>query len=125
MLLAISSYVAICAAAAAAAAAAAEANPLLPFTLSDPVSVEAGDLTGRCVQNGVCEYLGLPFALPPLADKRWRAPQPMPAWEGVRQFTSFADVCPQVIGPAYIGNEDCLYLNVHQGPSCSKKKGIN
>lgn len=65
----------------------------------------------------VVEYLGIPYAAPPIGDLRWRPPVEHSAWEGVRDATSFGQTCAQVTllgvfaGPAS-NNEDCLYLNV-------------
>jgi len=68
----------------------------------------------------VREYLGIPYAAPPVGDRRWRPPQPAESWSGVRQCTAFGAACPQRPG-AFTGNraidpgamdEDCLYLNV-------------
>jgi para-nitrobenzyl esterase len=60
------------------------------------------------------EYLGIPYAAPPVGALRWRPPQPPAAWRGVRQATSFAAHCPQP--PSSFGvastSENCLYLNV-------------
>jgi len=65
-------------------------------------------------QTGVA-FLGVPYAAPPVGDLRWKPPQPVTPWTGVRRATKFGAACPQL--PAgwlpYIGwNEDCLYLNV-------------
>ena len=64
-------------------------------------------------------WLGIPFAQAPVGDLRWRAPQPAPPWEGTLQALSFAPMCPQLPIPIvndtdepWLGNEDCLYLNV-------------
>ena len=65
-------------------------------------------------QTGVA-FLGVPYAAPPVGDLRWKPPQPVRPWTGMRRATKFGAACPQL--PAgwlpYIGwNEDCLYLNV-------------
>jgi para-nitrobenzyl esterase len=60
------------------------------------------------------EYLGIPYAAPPIGPLRWRPPQPPARWHGIRTATSFAPHCPQtagVFGRAST-SEDCLYLNV-------------
>jgi para-nitrobenzyl esterase len=67
--------------------------------------------------KGVDQFLGIPYATPPVGDLRWRPPQPAAAWSGVRQATTFGPACAQVTtlgvfaGPAN-ANEDCLTLNV-------------
>jgi para-nitrobenzyl esterase len=69
------------------------------------------------VKDGVNEYLGIPYAAPPVGNLRWRPPQPAHRWRGVRDATEYANTCPQVTGlGAFAGpnsiTEDCLYLNV-------------
>lgn len=83
------------------------------------VYTPSGRLTGER-QAGIDRYLGVPFARPPVADLRWRDPQPI-TWEGVRDATRFAPACPQkgesMPGePPSATNEDCLYLNVWGPP---------
>jgi para-nitrobenzyl esterase len=70
-------------------------------------------------------YRGLPFAAPPVGDLRWRPPQPVVPWDGVRDATVAAPACVQTAIPAGVGSfydagvdeisEDCLYLNVWSG----------
>ncbi len=78
------------------------------------VAVDAGALQGRAA--GVAnEFLGIPYAAPPVGQLRWRAPQPAAHWNGVRDATKYAPNCPQPPGaPFGLGStsEDCLYLNV-------------
>lgn len=77
------------------------------------IHVADGDLQG--VGNGVArQFLGIPFAAPPIGALRWRPPAPPTPWQGVRQATAFGNACPQLAslqGPAS-NTEDCLYLNV-------------
>uniref|UniRef100_A0A8D0YZ69 Neuroligin 3 n=2 Tax=Sus scrofa TaxID=9823 RepID=A0A8D0YZ69_PIG len=82
----------------------------------------------------VDQYLGVPYAAPPIGEKRFLPPEPPPSWSGIRNATHFPPVCPQNIHTAvpevmlpvwftanldivatYIQepNEDCLYLNVY------------
>ncbi len=55
-------------------------------------------------------YKGIPFAAPPVGDLRWRAPQPVAHWTGVRKADAFSPACMQGSGNG--SSEDCLYLNV-------------
>lgn len=58
-------------------------------------------------------FLGIPYAAPPIAELRFRAPAPPSAWEGVRDASSFGSSCPQVgLLGTVIGDEDCLTLNL-------------
>jgi para-nitrobenzyl esterase len=67
---------------------------------------------------GVRSYNGIPFAAPPIAELRWRAPQPVMPWEGERSADQFGPKCMQAgqasdfdpLNPRM--SEDCLYLNV-------------
>ncbi|XP_049766361.1 acetylcholinesterase-like [Schistocerca cancellata] len=85
------------------------------------VTVENGVLRGVVATslNGALynQFLGVPYATPPLGDLRFRAPQPAASWSGIRDALSFADMCtqPGLMGllPNATGSEDCLYLNVY------------
>lgn len=60
------------------------------------------------------EFLGIPYAAPPVGALRWHAPEPAAPWTGVRDATRFAPHCPQtasILGTSST-NENCLYLNV-------------
>ena len=58
-------------------------------------------------------YKGIPYAAPPVALLRWRAPQPAQHWDGIRKAEKFSPVCMQNTAPnAPPPSEDCLYLNV-------------
>jgi para-nitrobenzyl esterase len=80
------------------------------------VRTEQGTVEGLRV-NGIHEFLGIPYAEPPVGNLRWRPPVAAKAWEGVRRATKFGQACAQVTtlgpfaGPAN-NNEDCLTLNV-------------
>jgi para-nitrobenzyl esterase len=69
------------------------------------------------VDEGIASFKGIPYALPPVDEWRWRPPRPMPGWEGTRDATAFGPICPQPARPtsATAGdaqNEDCLTINV-------------
>jgi para-nitrobenzyl esterase len=69
----------------------------------------------RGLANGtVDEFLGIPYAAPPVGTLRWQPPQPPASWSGVRDATAFAPHCPQPASPfgQASTSEDCLYLNV-------------
>jgi hypothetical protein len=71
------------------------------------LAIEAPAKTGRALYS----YRGIPYALPPVADLRWAAPQPYPRWPDLRSATSFGAVCPQD-GVTTGDSEDCLFLNI-------------
>ena len=59
------------------------------------------------------QFLGVPYAAPPVMGLRFRRPAPPLAWEGVREATEQPAPCLQhPPGGALLGSEDCLYLNV-------------
>ena len=75
------------------------------------VRVEGGWIQGEVLED-MTVYKGIPFAAPPTGDLRWKAPQPVIPWEGVRQTTDYAP-CPMQTGNNPYGySEDCLYLNI-------------
>jgi para-nitrobenzyl esterase len=91
----------------ACAAQAAQAAPV-----TDPVKVTGGQIVGTSA-DGVKAFLGVPFAAPPVGKLRWRAPQAVAPWPGVKQAREFAPACAQTA--QWVPNaksEDCLSHNV-------------
>ncbi len=100
-----------------------------PFT-NEPtvVTVTGGQIAGTVSKDGdVRSFKGIPFAAPPVGNLRWKAPQPVKPWSGVRACTNFG-ASPMQGVPAPFGpwsaeylipkepiSEDCLYLNVWTG----------
>ena len=86
-------------------------------TITLQVKTQYGVLEGF-EEDGVKKFLGVPFAQAPVGELRWKAPQPVQAWEGVREAKRFGDDPMQldVFGDmAFRGSgrsEDCLYLNI-------------
>jgi para-nitrobenzyl esterase len=89
--------------------------------LSPVVATRSGPVQGF-VADGAQQFLGIPYAAPPVGDQRWRPPAAPAAWTAVRRATAFGSRCPQGrdIGDFARagGAEDCLYLNVF-APSAS------
>ena len=86
---------------------------------ADRVNTGSGALEGTKSADGTVKvFKGIPYAAPPVGDLRWKAPQPMPAWQGVRKATEFGARCMQgnIYGDMNFRDsgpsEDCLYLNV-------------
>src|SRR5579859_3492882 len=92
-----------------ATASAAAATPVIVSDRDRLVIVtDRGRLTG--IQTPTTnEYLGIPYAAPPVGPLRWRPPRPHGRWHGVLQATQFSSYCTQ---PGF-GSENCLYLNVY------------
>ena len=85
-----------------------------------PVATPAGLVRGAAdPDTATCSWKGVPFAAPPIGELRWKAPQPAPAWSGVREAHDYGNMCLQALinnfangnGPLRY-SEDCLYLNV-------------
>jgi para-nitrobenzyl esterase len=88
------------------------------------VKIDSGMVSGKPVSEGVTSYLGIPYAAPPVGDLRWREPQAVKPWTGVRAADQYGAPCPQRAmgrrGPA--SSEDCLFLNVWAPAKLPAKK---
>jgi para-nitrobenzyl esterase len=66
-------------------------------------------------EGGARVFNGIPYAAPPVGALRWKAPQAVKPWHGVRDALKLASACAQQDNPEIPGGstaEDCLYLNV-------------
>ncbi|TRY71253.1 hypothetical protein DNTS_035741 [Danionella cerebrum] len=115
------------------------------------VNTQYGKLRGARVSlhseilGPVDQYLGVPYATPPIGEKRFLPPDSPSSWSGIKNATQFAPVCPQNIHNAvpeimmpiwftfnldivatYIQdqNEDCLYLNIYVPTEDGSRKPI-
>ena len=86
--------------------------------MSTIVTTTCGKLEGEALSNQTV-FRGIPFAAPPVGELRWRSPQPVASWSGVRPATEFGNAAFQTplenITPwpfEATVSEDCLYLNV-------------
>lgn len=101
------------------AALAAAAISLVPRASAEirDVDVTGGRVEGVAA-NGIESFKGIPFAAPPVGALRWKAPQPVKPWKGVKQANAFGASCLQdlnfvkIFGAPPAISEDCLYLNV-------------
>jgi para-nitrobenzyl esterase len=92
--------------------------------------IENGMIEGLYdTRTGLQLYLGVPFAKPPVGSLRWKAPQPLDNWTGVKQTKNFG---PRPVQAVVFGDmnsrsngvsEDCLYLNVWT-PANRNTKGL-
>ena len=83
----------------------------------------AGEVVGYTGRYGSHVWLGIPYAAPPVGERRWRAPAPPERWSGVREALAFGAHCPQIASVfggvsdvpsgTLSGSEDCLFLNVY------------
>jgi para-nitrobenzyl esterase len=83
------------------------------------VRTDAGTVEGSASTDGNVQiFKGIPYAAPPVGPFRWKEPQPVPSWQGVRKAMEFGARCMQgnVFGDMAFRDaapsEDCLYLNV-------------
>jgi para-nitrobenzyl esterase len=104
------------------AAAHAAPSPLL----TKPVRTSNGLVSGVPGKlDGIVAFKGIPFGAPPVGELRWKPPQPVKSWDGVRAGDEFGAACVQPHQPQREPNnravdlpdsppisEDCLYLNV-------------
>jgi para-nitrobenzyl esterase len=87
------------------------------------VRIASGAIRGRC-GDGVCTYLGIPYAAPPTGTNRFREPQPVEPWDGIRDSTEAGDCAPHkirefpaidvipLVGSGSLDGTDYLKLNV-------------
>ena len=111
---------------------------IMPFSLaqtgsaasgfSNHVKIANGELEGVTEKSGIRAFRGIPFAAPPVGDLRWKEPQPVKNWDGVRKAIKFG---PRAMQKPVFGdmgfrsdslNEDCLYLNVWTPAKSAKEK---
>ncbi|RKP53772.1 carboxylesterase family protein [Pararobbsia silviterrae] len=81
------------------------------------VTTQSGRVAGS-TDDGVESFKGIPYAQPPIGALRWRAPQPVHPWQGVKQATAYGKDClqepfPGDAAPLGVGlSENCLFVNV-------------
>jgi len=92
--------------------------------IPQPVKVTGGQISGASGRDTtITVFKGIPFAAPPVGDRRWRAPQPVVPWSGVKAADKFGASCMQSIVTErkpwtyeFMAHndvsEDCLFLNV-------------
>jgi para-nitrobenzyl esterase len=83
---------------------------------ADPLTVHIGPGDLRGVRAGAAEqFLGVPYAAPPVGDLRWRPPRPPARWSGTRSAAHHGNACPQVVSVLNPRSEteDCLVLDVY------------
>lgn len=110
---------------------------LLPFSLfgQAPVkSVTGGQIEGLTTSVGIEAFKGIPFAASPVDERRWRAPQPVDPWDGIKSCKSwgpspmqgkpgpFMYWSQEFLIPEEPISEDCLYLNVWSGAKEATEK---
>ena len=106
----------------------------LSAAIDQPVKVAGGQVQGIPGKDAsITAFKGIPFAAPPVGDLRWRAPQPVAPWQGVRKAGEFGTSCIQNIVAELKPwtyefmthtdiSEDCLFLNVWTGAKAAGDK---
>jgi para-nitrobenzyl esterase len=96
----------------------------LAFAQNRIAHTESGQVQGIAASDPkITAFLGIPYAAPPVGDLRWREPQPVSVWSGIRKADHFSASCMQHIDGERLPwtkeflaqlpiSEDCLYLNV-------------
>ncbi|HEX4561830.1 MAG TPA: carboxylesterase family protein, partial [Gemmatimonadales bacterium] len=100
---------------------------LLALAQMPAVSVAGGRVAGVVAPSGVREFHGIPFAAPPVGPLRWKPPQAVAPWNGVKDASAFGPRCMQKYvftdmqfrSPGF--SEDCLTLNVWAPPHAKGK----
>ncbi len=99
------------------------APPIAMLAPDVPVTVAGGEIMGAPAEGNpdIVAFQGLPYAAPPVGDLRWKPPQPVVTWDGVRDARAPGPSCMQT-GPAWVRaptvdeddpeSEDCLFLNI-------------
>jgi para-nitrobenzyl esterase len=102
----------------------AAARPVATRTPTVELRLDSGTIRGLVVgdKKDVSAYKGIPYAAPPVGELRWKPPQPVQPWKGVRDCFEFGAACPQNIPPFLAAipemalgaptSEDCLFVNV-------------
>lgn len=82
-------------------------------TTADTAQIKvSGGIVQGTIEDSLTIFKGIPFAAPPVGDLRWKPPQAVESWDGVKQATEFAPSPFQGSNPPGGKSEDCLYLNV-------------
>ncbi|MDB4920818.1 carboxylesterase family protein [Mucilaginibacter sp.] len=105
--------------------------------LAAVINVDGGRISGvKSTTSDVVSFKGIPFAAPPIGGLRWKAPQPVEHWAGIKKCDAFGP-SPMQSKPVPFGvytkeflipeqpiSEDCLYLNIWAKNNQNNKKPV-
>jgi para-nitrobenzyl esterase len=93
--------------------------------LPEQIAVQGGMISGQA-SGDVVSFKAIPYVKTPVGALRWKPPEPVEAWEGVRQTTEYGAAClqPDIGMPMkyFKQSEDCLYLNVWTAAKSAREK---
>ncbi|WP_084258833.1 carboxylesterase/lipase family protein [Microtetraspora malaysiensis] len=106
----------------------AGAPPAQAGELTSPVAVTASGKVRGTDQDGIHRFRGIPYAAPPVGERRWLPPQPPSSWTGTRDATKTGPACLQPQAPdmpkGTPQSEDCLTLEVTTPARPGKKRPV-
>jgi para-nitrobenzyl esterase len=103
------------------------------FTAAAPDAVRVdGGLVSGVVNDAITSYKGIQYAAAPVGEWRWKPPQPVKPWQGVKAANAFGPTCMQTpyppssiyLQPEQPRSEDCLFLNVWTGGKSGDKRPV-
>src|SRR5947207_2263832 len=99
------------------------------LTKTPPIQTASGPVIGAFIMpSPVMYFQGIPYAKPPVGQRRWKAPEKPDPWTEPRECLKYSLVCPQPLSPVYgdLGpsSEDCLYLNVWTAAKVTPEKTL-
>src|SRR5207247_2507922 len=102
-----------------------------PGAPANVVKVEGGQIAGT-IEDGVRSYKGIPYAAPPIGSLRWKPPQPVVAWSGIKKGDAVGAACPHLARAAdspfpealEMKSEDCLYLNIWTAAKAGDRRPV-
>ena len=98
--------------------------------LPQTIKIESGKVSGQALGDNkdVMVFRGIPYAKPPVGTLRWKPPEEVKAWKGIRESTAYGPACmqPDVLRAWGVDvgkqSEDCLYLNVWTAAKSAKDR---